>query len=205
MSGLTKREALSFVRRLVKEQPKTLTTTRVLKQLEIIEEEVCRKAWTREDCIKALAEWKERTGQAPIISNLGADNLPSKFIIERVFGERASTVLKRYFPDGYTRAYCDRKYSRYTQEELSKFIKDELVRLQPISGRDYNKLRIKGSPTWETIAKKLGYSSWRELCSKVLDKEAVYAPNRTCKVLRVEFKSQLVDDLHSIISKSEGE
>lgn len=205
VSILTKREALHFVRQLVENQPSTSTTQKVLEQLEKIEEEVCRKSWTREKCLQALADWKEKTGRAPIVSNLGADDLPSKFVIERVFGEKASVVLRRYYPEGLSRIYCDRVYSSYSVEQLTEFIKEQIEILHPQSGQDYNIRRLAKSPVWETIAKRLGCRSWNQLYLKVMGGNAVPSDRRECKILHVEVKSQLADDLHTILADSKGE
>lgn len=202
---LTKRDALHYAKRLVEQQPETATTVKVLQQLKAIEEEVCRKSWTREKCLQALADWKTKTGKSPVVSNLGADDLPSKYIIERVFGEKASVVLRRYYPDGVSRIYCDRRYMLFTSDELLSFLQEQIHILQPISGQDYNNRRLANSPVWETLAKRLGCHSWNELYTKATGVGEVPSHKCECKILQVEFKSKLVDDLHSLLAESKGE
>lgn len=197
---MTKREALHIAMKAVAQQPDCVTNKKAIELLKSIEAEVCRRAWTRESCIEALTEWKQRTGQAPVISNLQADGMPSKFILERVFGERATVVLKQLFPDGYARRYCDRSFSSMSQADLLKFVCKQIEDIQPSRGADYNKSRPAGSPTWETIAKKLGCHSWRELYSKAMGDNAVYQQRKECKILQVEVKSPLIDDLHTLLN-----
>lgn len=194
---MTKREALHLaVHSLEQQQGKSYQEA--IELLHKIELEVCRKQWSRESIIEAFNSWTERTGMPPTVTNLSADCLPNKSVVERVFGEKASVVLRNLYSDASCRRkYCDAKYRTYTEDQLMEFLREQFSVIQPSSGKDYNRHRLINSPAWETMAKRLHCHSWKELWSKVMGE--TFIKNCTCKVIKVEVSSPVVDTLNSFV------
>ena len=55
-----------------------------------------------------------------------------------------------------------KKYEK-SKEELLEDFASRFMELRPCSNRKYDKMRNKGAPTWESLAKMCGVEKWNEL------------------------------------------
>lgn len=196
---MTKKTALHMAIEALSQQSFSGSNQEAIKVLQQIETEVCRKVWTKESILQAFENWIKIYGIPPMVSDLCTEELPSRFIVQRVFKESASVVLSKLYPKRCTRSYCERKFFCYTNEQLIEFFNQQFIDLQPKSGRDYNIKRIRGTPTWEFAAHRLNCGTWNEFYCLVTGNDIICKPHQECKVLKVEIKSNLADTLKQII------
>lgn len=128
--------------------------------------------WDKESIIKALRDYKERTGKAPTVTNLVETGMPKSITIQSHFQMRASLLLKQLFPENRN---LDNKKTIYhnpfgfnTEDEwLNCFIEQfNKHSNKNMTSQNYNILRDKGTPTWGTIAKNCGMSTWGDLMKR---------------------------------------
>ena len=130
------------------------------------------KSWDKESVIKALKDYKERTGRAPTVTNLKEHGMPKSVTIYSLFHISPSLLLKRLFPENINLRYVNPEIFNpfgFDSEEdwLSCFIEQfNKNKHKGINCRQYNILRDKNTPTRETIARHCGLSSWAELMKK---------------------------------------
>ncbi|MCL2772992.1 MAG: hypothetical protein FWD71_06550 [Oscillospiraceae bacterium] len=81
--------------------------------------------------------------------------------------------LKKYYP---VKKLCDSKdYYNKTKEEWQKIFISEYRKYKPHSAEEYNELRSKGIPSWQTVARLFGikkWMNWIEFCD--LERYAIY-------------------------------
>ena len=124
--------------------------------------------WDKESIIKALNDYKEKTGRAPTVTNLVETGMPKNLTIQSHFHIRASEFLKQLFPENRNLKKNAKPYSKFgfeTEEEwLNCFAEQFKKHLCPdMCSKKYDLLRDKGTPTWSTIAKHCKMTLWKEL------------------------------------------
>lgn len=118
--------------------------------------------WTKESVCQALDEWAAAHGRNPTVTDLAEPNMPKAVTIQKLFDMKASAFLNIYYPTEKNRRSSS-KYSVRTKEEwISDFIL-QYNSILPASAKEYNIKRDNDSPTWLTVARYLGVSTWNEL------------------------------------------
>ena len=118
--------------------------------------------WTKELVFERLNEWKERHGRNPTMTDLAEAGMPKAAQIKRLFDMKATAFLNIYYPTEKNK----RPTSKYTQKSKEEYIKDfiaEYERIKPRTAKKYNAARNKNLPTWMTIARYVGVTTWTEL------------------------------------------
>lgn len=130
-----------------------------------------------EDVLNYIRKYEKEFGKIPQYKKFNNSNgYPDASKISERFGSWANALIKAGFD-----AKQKRKFRDNSQEELLKIFKEEYLRINPISGRDYNKRRSETAPgyqylqnvtglVWNDLLKKLGLEVKREA---VLDKQKV--------------------------------
>lgn len=125
--------------------------------------------WDKDSIIKALQDYKQRTGKAPTVTNLTETGMPKSLTIQTHFNMKASLLLKQLFPENRnTKKQIVKRNNIYGfntkqqwldcfSEQFNKHLCDDMC------SKRYDLLRDEGTPTWNTIARHCGLSSWIKL------------------------------------------
>lgn len=125
--------------------------------------------WDKESIIKALTDYKERTGKAPTVTNLTETGMPKSLTIQSHFHMKASLLLKQLFPENRTASESSKKrnnpYGFETEGQWVCCFRGQFNKHinEGMCCKAYDHLRDKGTPTWSTIARHCGTSSWERL------------------------------------------
>ena len=118
--------------------------------------------WTKEMVFEQLDKWKSVHNRNPTVTDLVESDMPKVITIKKLFDMRASAFLNIYYPRTANK-HSTSKYSIKTKQEWVDNFIEEFNRIQPQSSKDYNAKRDPDSPTWLTIARYLGLSTWGSL------------------------------------------
>ncbi len=125
--------------------------------------------WDKDSILKALQDYKERTGSAPTVTSLKEPGMPKSLTIKNTFHMDASAFLRRLFPELNQMRHCNPTYGSpfgYQTKEAwlgcfrSQFKKH---RAEITSAKMYNIVKDADTPTWGTICNHTGVSTWTEL------------------------------------------
>lgn len=145
---------------------------RAIHLLSALEQSDWYKGWDKDSIIKALYDYKERTGIAPTASNLKEHGMPNSVTIRSYFHMSPSLLLKRLFPENNTMENVNLRLSNpfgFETEEawLNCFVEQfKKHGNEGMSCKKYDVLRDKDTPTWSTIARHCGLSTWNSLLKK---------------------------------------
>lgn len=159
--------------------PKTKQLT--IELLQSLEKADWHKGWDEESIIKALQDYKERTGIAPTVTSLKEYGMPKSVTIRSYFHMSPSLFLKRLFPENQKMRHVNPQLSnpfgfKAEADWLNCFIEQfNKHKAEGMSSRKYNILRDQDTPTWDTIARHCGLSTWTSL----MEKAGVEYPNKT--------------------------
>lgn len=128
--------------------------------------------WDKKTIIAALEEFKRRNGKAPTVSNLTETGMPKSLTIKTHFHMNASLLLKQLFPENRdTKNDINKRMNIYGFKNEEDWL--ECFRTQfnknienGISSKKYDLIRDDGTPTWNTIARRCGCTTWTELMEK---------------------------------------
>lgn len=116
--------------------------------------------WTREMVKERLDKWAAEHGRNPTVTNLAEPDMPKAVTIQRLFDMRASAFLNIYYPSGTSKRRNTSRYTVKTEEEWVEDFVRQFNEIKPCSAADYNAKRAEATPTWLTIARYLGLSTW---------------------------------------------
>lgn len=125
--------------------------------------------WDKGKIIRTLKDYKERTGLTPTVTTLTEVGMPKATTVQSIFHIKASLFLKQLFPEKrktrHDKMYTN-PYGFNTEEAWLKCFKEQFEKCGYPTSKRYNALRDKDTPTWNTIARYLGLSTWSELMSR---------------------------------------
>lgn len=162
------------------------------------------REWDKEKVIKVLTEYKERTGITPSTNTLKEYGMPKGVTIQSLFHISPSLFLKRLFPDNRTMRYANLEVSNpfgfENQEDwLNCFIEQFNKHKTEIdNSKRYNLVRDNNTPTWGTIAKHCGLTTWKELMKKAGVEYQEKKIQTATNIHIVNFTSPLVTKLEAI-------
>lgn len=119
--------------------------------------------WTREMVKDRLDKWAAEHGRNPTVTNLAEPDMPKAVTIQRLFDMKASAFLNIYYPSDTSKRRNTSKYTIKTEDEWVEDFVRQFNEIKPRSAKDYNAKRAEGTPTWLTVARYLGLSTWGEL------------------------------------------
>ncbi|MCM1168195.1 MAG: hypothetical protein NC299_18440 [Lachnospiraceae bacterium] len=164
---INRKEALKIAINAIRKLPETYENKQAIERLEGMLED-CKLTgvfWTKEKVLNVLNKWKDEHGRNPSVTNLMEPDMPSPTTIQKLFDMSSSAFLNIYYPRS-EKTKRKNKYTTKTEREWVKDFVEQFNKIQPCSADDYNAKRDKTSPTWQTIARYLSLSTWRELVQK---------------------------------------
>lgn len=120
-----------------------------------------KRMWTEENIIAACDKVYKRKGFLSA-SDLKRKDMPSHTDIANVFRMTAKQFRDTYYPLNTDIPANSPFRSKSKSEWTSMFIED-YRRISPKTQDEYNKLRSPSLPTWNTIAKMNGVTTWNRL------------------------------------------
>ena len=162
--------------------------------------------WTKEMVFEVLDKWQEEHGLPPTTTILGEPDMPHLLTIQKLFNMKASAFLNLYYPREKYKTKQTSPFHLYDKEDWLQIFAEQYDKIKPSSCKEYNVLRDEKTPTWETIAKHLGYSTWTELIKNTdVDtsclKLKTHMRNTTTKTYIVESTSCLYEKLERLMKK----
>ena len=161
-------QALQIAINAIKQLPETEENNLAIKSLEGILKD-CRildTYWTKEKVFEVLNKWREAHGRNPTVTTLMESGMPAPSTIQKLFDMRGSAFFNIYYPKEGKIKHKN-KYSIKSDEEWVNDFIEQFNKIKPSSANDYNVKRDKTSPAWQTIARYLKLSTWKELIKKV--------------------------------------
>lgn len=162
--------------------------------------------WDKEKIIRALLDYKERTGCAPTVTNLTETGMPKSLTIQTHFGMKASLLLRQLFPE-QRRTRDDILSSKnpfgfVTQEQWLTCFKEQYKKQSgadraKVRSREYDAHRDNGTPAWYTIAVHCGVKTWNGLkeLADITDEPSASVPATKSYVKIKSVKSPYIDML----------
>lgn len=161
--------------------------------------------WTKEQVFDALDKWKVDHGRNPTITNLAETDMPSGSTIQYLFDMKPTAFLNIYYPNNTPKKNTSQYTIKSKQEWIDNFV-EQFNKNKPISGREYDLKRDKGTPTWSTIARYVGAATWTKLLIltkvdiKHLRAQALYQK----KQFTVNSTSSLYEKLELLLSENDS-
>lgn len=94
----------------------------------------------------------------------------------------------------------EKSHDEKGKEELLADFAEQFMKIQPKSCKDYNMHREKGSPTWLTVARSVGVTTWLELVKLAkVDAGCLRRKPEIPKKYTVESSSALYEKLERLI------
>ena len=161
--------------------------------------------WTKEQVFDALDKWKAEHGRNPTITNLAETDMPSGSTIQYLFDMKPTAFLNIYYPNNTPKKNTSQYTIKSKQEWIDNFV-EQFNKNKPISGREYDLKRDKGTPTWGTIARYVGAATWTKLLIltkvdiKHLRAQALYQK----KQFTVNSTSSLYEKLELLLSENDS-
>ena len=143
-----------------------------VKLLRSLERSDWHRSWTKEGVIRALRYYRERTGRAPTVADLKEHGMPNGVTVQALFQMKPSLLLKRLFPEnhalGCVKPEPSNRFGFESENDwLNCFaVQFDLHKDEGMCCRQYNSLRDKGTPAWETIARHCKLPTWTALMKK---------------------------------------
>lgn len=119
------------------------------------------RKWTEETIMDACNEVYQAKGFL-LASDFKRKNMPSHTDIAQVFHMTAKQFRDTYYPSKTDVPTNSPFYTHSISEWTSMFLED-YKRIHPKTQAEYNKFRSPSLPTWNTIAKMNGVTSWNSL------------------------------------------
>lgn len=91
--------------------------------------------------------------------------LPSHPTIKNRFKMSVKEFRDKYYPLSHE-SKNNSPYGVYTNEQIKDIFIKEYTAICPASGCDYNSRRSKSLPSWVTVAKRFGVSTWTQLINE---------------------------------------
>ena len=159
---ITRHQAIDIAVSAIKQLPDSYENRQAVERLLNIKKDCKAISWTKESVHRALDEWAADHGRNPSVTDLAEPNMPKAVTIKQLFDMKASAFLNTYYSSEKKKEKVG-IYSHRTREEwISDFV-FQYNFICPISAKEYNIKRDKNSPTWLTVARYLGISTWKEL------------------------------------------
>lgn len=134
----------------------------VKQKLQDIVDDLPKTNWSKETILDAVEQYRQDHGRYPSIKEFEQKGLPTKRIVEKVFGQSIELVLSEYFPELQLRRKASRKFRDEQEYWLSFFV--EYVKIHPeTTNITYNQERPAGSPSWQMIAAMYHLKRWNDL------------------------------------------
>lgn len=159
---ITIQQALDIAIEALSELPESEINKQAIIRLSNLKKRDFCTHWTKDLVFQRLDQWKEEHGRNPTITNLAEPNMPKVFQIQRLFDMRATAFFNIYYPSDKPKK-SRTPYTEKTREEYIDLFIKEYNRIKPHSSKDYNCKRNAKFPTWNTIARYVGVTTWNEL------------------------------------------
>lgn len=117
--------------------------------------------WDKEKICRVLDEWAEKNGRPPTTTHLTDPNMPNGNIIKLHFHMKASVFLRKRYGELPKKKYS--KHPFQTKEEWVECFVEQFEKHDCQSGREYDRLRDPGTPSWYTIARYTQVRKWNDL------------------------------------------
>lgn len=170
-------QALNIGISAIKKLPKSKENEEAIKILTELKIQNGFIKWDKEKICEALDEWAEKNGKPPTTTNLTEPNMPNGNIIKLHFHMKASVFLKKRYGEPPKKTYS--KYPFQSKEEWIECFVEQFKKHNCNSGREYDRLRDAGTPSWHTIARYTQVGKWNDLMK--LSKVTYSKPKHTIK------------------------
>lgn len=157
--------------------------------------------WTKELVFKKLNDWKKNhDNRNPNATCLAEHGMPKAHTIQRLFDMKASAFFNIYYPNDNSKKTAYTPYSVHSKEEYVELFIKEYNRIKPRTSKEYNVLRNKDTPTWLTIAKYVGVTTWRELLEITkVDISCSSRMKKTARSFNITHQVELYDKLENYL------
>lgn len=159
---ITRLQAIDIAVSAIKQLPDSAENRQAAERLLNIKNDCRIICWTKETVFQTLDEWSAEHGRYPTVTDLAEPNMPKAVTVKKLFDMKASAFLNTYYSSEKKKARIGR-YSCRTGEEWAEDFVSRYNSIRPSSAREYNIRRDRNSPTWLTVARHLGVSTWKEL------------------------------------------
>lgn len=119
------------------------------------------RKWTEENIITACNKVYQTKG-CLLASDFKRKDMPSHTDIAQVFHMTAKQFRDTYYPPK-TDIPANSPFCTHSVAEWTSMFLEDYKRIRPKTQAEYNKLRSPSLPTWNTIAKMNGVTSWNNL------------------------------------------
>ena len=180
--------------------PETEEKEEIISRLNELKDKPFITNWTKELVFERLNEWKDSHGRNPTMTDLAEPGMPKAAQIKRLFDMKATAFLNIYYPSSKAK----HPTSRYTQKSKDEYIEEFITqyeRIKPRTEKEYNAARNKESPTWMTIARYVGVTSWGELLKITKVDTSHLRKNKEVTHITVTYKDELMEHLVESVDK----
>ena len=137
----------------------------ILKKLDLCRQELPFASWSKEAIFDACDDYVKSTDGILTTSAFMKKGMPSHAVITLRFGMTAKEFRDKYYPLKLTPPVSP--YHHHPVSFWNSRFVSEYNRIRPSSAVKYNKLRDKKFPSWVTVAKMNGLTTWRQLLDKL--------------------------------------
>ena len=134
----------------------------VIEKLQEVYAEMPFTRWSEDTVHDTLRQFAAERGRNPTAADLKRRGMPPHTVIRLRFGMTAKAFLDTYYPPA-PGGYASGPYGWKSKEDWTQDFIRQYKEKKPVSGQRYNAVRDAGSPSWLTIAKYNGGTSWRGL------------------------------------------
>lgn len=202
---ITTIEAINIAISAIQQLPESEENKQAIIRLTNVKRQDRLMRWTKEQVFEALDKWKAEHDRNPTMTNLSETDMPSGSTIQCLFDMKPTAFLNIYYPNDKPKKITSQYTIKSKQEWIDNFI-EQFNKNKPISGREYDLKRDKGTPTWGTIARYVGVTTWTKLLIlakvdiKHLRAQALYRK----KQFTVNSTSSLYEKLEALLSENDN-
>lgn len=204
---ITRLQAINISIDAIKKLPQTAENEQAIERLTKMKANDNYVHWTKEQVFNQLDKWRDKHNRNPTVTDLIEPDMPKAITIKKLFDMRASVFLNIYYPIQTPKKIIT-KYSYKTKQEWVDDFKVQYEKIKPCSAKDYDVRREASSPTWLTIARYLGVTTWQELIQltnvnpKYLKVQCMYKSNSPQKLV-IETRSLLEERIQRVLKGEE--
>lgn len=194
---ISETDALNYAVEILKTLENTAFHQAVIDRLATISKRT-RSPWSNENIRKSIESWTYKHGNPPTHKDFGSDGLPFPATVKRISEKTPTELVKEIYPD-FKKEKAG-KYPYESKEDWLNAFRSEYNRIQPESAVAFNIQKSDAIPTWFTIARKCGFTRWRDLVTASgvktsnLKTKALYS---TCTLV-LNSSSSAIDQLREI-------
>lgn len=213
--GISIKEALHIAINALEQQPQTSKNKQAIKLLSNLTSRECFVHWNKSNIISTLNKWIEKHHRIPTVRDLTETGMPKAGTIQKHFNLSASVFLKQQYGHLYPKQEIRNEYGFTCKDDWIECFRTQFIKHDRPKCKQYNLVKDKGTPNFETIVRHAGADNWTDLLAKAnvsyqksnAEPNKVHIRTTTSELLEryeqaTKRQEQLTEELINIINKS---